>query len=73
MIFGSYNLQARGIFDQNYFYATESNDIMASVCGICVYMHICVPICVHLNNCSKSTRPRDLLFLLKDTLSIEKL
>ena len=37
-----------------------SADIMASLCG------------VHVNNfSSKTTRPRDMLFLFKDTLSIE--
>ena len=36
-----------------------SADIMASLCG------------VRVNNFSKSTRPRDMILLLKDTLSIE--
>ena len=38
----------------------KSVDVMASLC------------CVRMNNFSdESTRPRDMLFLLKDTLSIE--
>ena len=36
---------------------------MSSLCG--------VGVCVRVNNFSKTTRPRDMLFLLKDTLSIE--
>ena len=42
----------------------KSADIMASLCGICV--HVCVN-----NFSSKTTRPRDMLLILKDTLSIE--
>ena len=34
---------------------------MASLCGFCV----------HMNNFAKSTRPKDMLLLLKDALSIE--
>ena len=41
-----------------------SADIIESLCGV----HICV---VHINNFSERSRPRDMLFLLKDTLSIE--
>ena len=37
----------------------KSADIMASLCG------------VHVNNFSKTTRPRDMLFYLKDTLTIK--
>ena len=37
----------------------QSTDIMASLCSICV------------NNFSKSTRPRDMMCVLKDTLSPE--
>ena len=40
----------------------QSADIMSSLCGVGV----------HVNNFfSKTTRPRDMLFFLKDTLSIE--
>ena len=42
----------------------QSADIMSSLCGVGVR--------VHVNNFfSKTTRPRDMLFFLKDTLSIE--
>ena len=42
----------------------QSADIMSSLCGVGVR--------VRVNNFfSKTTRPRDMLFLLKDTLSIE--
>ena len=42
----------------------QSADIMSSLCG--------VGISVRVNNfSSKNTRPRDVLFFLKDTLSIE--
>ena len=40
----------------------QSADIMSSLCGVGVR--------VRVNNFSKTTRPRDVLFL-KDTLSIE--
>ena len=40
-------------------------DFMASCCDVCIPVHI------HVNNVSKNTRPRDMLFLLKDTLSIQ--
>ena len=43
-----------------------SADIMSSLCGVGVHVR------VHVNNFfSKTTRPRDMLFFLKDTLSIE--
>ena len=42
----------------------QSADIMSSLCGVGVR--------VRVNNfSSKTTRPRDVLFILKDTLSIE--
>ena len=42
----------------------QSADIMSSLCGVGVH--------VRVNNFfSKTTRPRDMLFFLKDTLSIE--
>ena len=42
----------------------QSADIMSSLCGVGVR--------VRVNNFfSKTTRPRDMLFFLKDTLSIE--
>ena len=41
-----------------------SADIMASLCSVCVGIHV-------NNFFSKSTRPRDMLFFLKDTLCIE--
>ena len=34
----------------------QSADIMSSLCGVGVH------ICVHVNNFSKTTRPRDILF-----------
>ena len=46
----------------------QSADIMSSLCGVGVR----VGIRVRVNNFfSKTTRPRDMLFFLKDTLSIE--
>ena len=43
----------------------QSADIMPSLCGVCVRVH------VHVNDLSsKTTRPRDMLFVLKDSLSI---
>ena len=39
----------------------QSADIMSSLCSVGV----------RVNNFSKTTRPRDMLFFLKDTLSIE--
>ena len=43
-----------------------SADIMSSLCGVGVRVR------VRVNNFfSKTTRPRDMLFFLKDTLSIE--
>ena len=42
-------------------FVCQSADIMASLCGVCV--------CVNIS--SKSTRPRDMLLLLKDALSIK--
>ena len=46
--------------------ADLSADIMSSLCGVGVRVH------VHVNIfSSKTTRPRDMLFFLKDTLSIE--
>ena len=42
-----------------------SANIMTSIC--CAHVRIGV----HVNNFSKGTRLRDMLFLLKDTLSIE--
>ena len=42
----------------------QSADIMSSLCGVGVR--------VRMNNfSSKTTRPKDMLFFLKDTLSIE--
>ena len=43
----------------------QSADIMSSLCGVGVRAR------VRVNNFSKTTRPRDVLFFLKDTLSIE--
>ena len=44
----------------------QSADIMSSLCGVGVRVR------VRVNNFfSKTTRPRDMLFILKDTLSIE--
>ena len=44
----------------------QSAGIMSSLCGVGVRVH------VRVNNfSSKTTRPRDVLFFLKDTLSIE--
>ena len=44
----------------------QAADIMSSLCGVGVRLR------VHVNNfSSKSTRPRDMLFFLNDTLSIE--
>ena len=44
----------------------QSADIMSSLCGVGVRIRIRVN-----NFFSKTTRPRDMLFFLKDTLSIE--
>ena len=45
-----------------------SADIMSSLCGVGVRVRVHV----RVNNFfSKTTRPRDVLFFLKDTLSIE--
>ena len=47
---------------------------MSSLCGVGVRarVRVSVRVCVRVNNfSSKTTRPRDVLFLLKDTLSIE--
>ena len=44
----------------------QSADIMLSLCGVGVRIRIRVN-----NFSSKTTRPRDVLFFLKDTLSIE--
>ena len=47
-------------------WSLQSADIMSSLCGVGVRVH------VRVNNFfSKTTRPRDMLFFLKDTLSIE--
>ena len=47
-----------------YFLCQLTADIMSSLCGVGVR--------VRVNNfSSKITRPRDMLFVLKDTLSIE--
>ena len=44
----------------------QSADVMSSLCGVGVRVR------VRVNNfSSKTTRPRDVLFFLKDTLSIE--
>ena len=44
----------------------QSADIMSSLCSVGVHVR------VRVNNFfSKTTRPRDMLFFLKDTLSIE--
>ena len=49
---------------------SQSADIMASPYVVHVSVH--VRICVHVKNfSSRSTRPRNMLFLLKDTLSID--
>ena len=46
----------------------QSADIMASLCGV----RVCVRVRVRVTNFfSKTTRPRDMLFFLKDTLTIE--
>ena len=46
----------------------QSADIMSSLCGVGVRVRVRV----RVNNFfSKTTRPRDMLFFLKDTLSIE--
>ena len=45
---------------------TERQIFMSSLCGVGVRVRVCV----RVNNFSKTTRPRDMLFL-KDTLSIE--
>ena len=42
----------------------QSADIMSSLCGVYVQVRVS-------NFSSKTTRPRDMLFFLKDTLSIE--
>ena len=47
---------------------SQSADIMSSLCGVGV--RVCVRVRVN-NFSSKTTRPRDMLFFLKDTLSIE--
>ena len=53
-------------FLTNSFYDKSAD--MASLCGVC----ICVRVSVGVNNLfSKSTSPRDMLFFLKDNLSIE--
>ena len=44
----------------------QSADIMSSLCGVGVHVRVRVNIFS-----SKTTRPRDMLFFLKDTLSIE--
>ena len=50
----------------------QSADIMSSLCGVGVRIRVRVRVRVHVNNfSSKTTRPRDMLFFLKDTLSIE--
>ena len=47
---------------------SQSADIMSSLCGVGVRIRVRV----RVNNFfSKTTRPRDMLFFLKDTLSIE--
>ena len=46
----------------------QSADIMSSLCGVGV--RVCVRVRVNIFS-SKTTRPRDMLFFLKDTLSIE--
>ena len=51
-----------------YIYVSQSADIMASLCGVCIHVRVGI----HVNNFfSKSTSPRDMLFILKGTLSIE--
>ena len=52
----------------------QSADIMSSLCGVGVRVRVRVRVRVHVrvnNFFSKTTRPRDMLFFLKDTLSIE--
>ena len=45
---------------------------MSSLCGVGVCVRVRVRVRVRVNNFfSKTTRPRDVLFFLKDTLSIE--
>ena len=41
-----------------------SADIMASLCGVCVRVRVCVSVRVN-DFSSKTTRPRDMLFFLK--------
>ena len=48
----------------------QSADIMSSLCGVGVRVRVRVRVRVN-NFFSKTTRPRDMLFFLKDTLSIE--
>ena len=48
----------------------QSADIMSSLCGVGVRVRVRVRVRVN-NFSSKTTRPRDVLFFLKDTLSIE--
>ena len=56
------NLKKLHTFIPYFYWIFMSADIMASLCGICVR--------VHVNDfSSKTTRPRDTLLILKDTLS----
>ena len=48
----------------------QSAGIMSSLCGVGVRVRVRVRVRVN-NFSSKTTRPRDVLFFLKDTLSIE--
>ena len=54
----------------------QSADIMSSLCGVGVGVRVRVRVRIRVrvrvnNFSSKTTRPRDVLFFLKDTLSIE--
>ena len=48
----------------------QSADIMSSLCSVGVRVRVRVRVRVN-NSFSKTTRPRDMLFFLKDILSIE--
>ena len=51
------------IFYELHLLTCQSADILASLCGVCVRVRVI--------DFSKTTRPRDMLLILKDTLSIE--
>ena len=57
---------------QHYFPRLWGMDISDAVFNDIIPLLCSIRICVHVNNfSSKSTRPRDMLFLLKDTLFIK--